>query len=75
MLEPFLDFGCIDPFSVAPWGNRVVFASSEGLFLTDGATWLDLTLSAQMKRYWQQTMAGYSASWRVAGGKIGRAHV
>jgi hypothetical protein len=68
VLEPFLDYGCLDPFSVANWRNRVVFCSSEGIHMTDGATDLDLTASAEMKTYWQATMAGYTSSWRIAGG-------
>lgn len=67
-LEPFLGYGCLDPFSVVSWRNRLVFASSGGIYMTDGATDVDLTANAQMKTYWQSLMAGYSSSWRIAAG-------
>lgn len=68
VLEPFLDYGCLDPFSVALWRNRAVFCSAEGIYMTDGATDADLTAAAEMKTYWQSIMAGYTSSWRIAGG-------
>lgn len=68
VLEPFLDYGCLDPFSVALWRNRAVFCSAEGIYMTDGATDSDLTSTGEMKTYWQSLMVGYSSSWRIAGG-------
>lgn len=72
-LEPFFNDGCIDPFSVAYWQQNVVFASSRGIYLTDGNTITDLTADAQMKSYWTSLVSGYTSSWRVAGG-IYRGH-
>ena len=68
ILEPFFNDGCVDPFSVAFWGQRVVWASSRGIYLTDGASVVDLTQAASMKTYWTSLMSGYSTSWRVAAG-------
>ena len=68
VLEPFLGYGCLDPFSVVSWRNRLVFASSQGIYMTDGATDVDLTANAQMKTYWQSLMAGYSSTWRISAG-------
>ena len=68
VLEPFFNDGCIDAFSIAYWQQRAVFASSRGIYLTDGATIVDLTEAAQMKTYWTSLMSGYTSSWRVAGG-------
>src|SRR5207302_4607859 len=43
VLEPFMpNVGCIDPFSIAYWQNRVVWASSQWIHLSDGATVVDL---------------------------------
>lgn len=70
ILEPFLDFGCIDPFSIVNWTNRVVWASAEGIFMTDGASWVDLTAAAEMKTYWQQLLVNYTSSWRIAAAVI-----
>src|SRR5690242_9190643 len=68
-LEPFLPtIGCIDPHSIAYWQNRLIFAASQGIYLTDGVSNVDLTANAQMKTYWQSLMSGYSSSWRIAGG-------
>jgi hypothetical protein len=67
-LEPFLGYGCLDPYSVVSWRNRLVFCSSGGIYMTDGATDVDLTANAQMKTYWQSLMAGYSSSWRISAG-------
>lgn len=68
VLEPFLDYGCIDPFSVALWRGQAVWASDEGIFVSNGATDLDLTKAAGLKTYWKTQMASYTSSWRIAGG-------
>jgi hypothetical protein len=69
ILEPLApNVGCIDPFSIAYWQNRVVWASSQGIHLSDGATVVDLLANAQMKTYWASLMSGYTSSWRIAGG-------
>lgn len=68
-LEPFVpNVGCIDVHSIAYWSNRVVWASSKGIHMTDGATVIDLTENAQMSSYWSSLMSGYSSTWRIAAG-------
>lgn len=67
-IEPFFDDGCLDPFSVAYWQENVIFASSRGIYLTNGASVVDLTAQAQIKTYWASLVSGYSSSWRIAGG-------
>jgi hypothetical protein len=66
--EPFLAFGCLDPFSVATWNDRVIFANAKGIYMTDGAGWNDLTAKAGMSSYYQAQMASYTTSWRLGGG-------
>lgn len=68
VLEPFFNDGCIDANSIAYWNERVVWASSRGIYLTDGATVVDLTQEAQMKTYWTSLLSGYTSSYRIAGG-------
>jgi hypothetical protein len=68
ILEPFLSVGCLDPFSVVTWNDRVVFANAKGIFMTDGAGWSDLTARAGMSTYWQTTLASYTTSWRLGAG-------
>ena len=66
-LEPLYNDGCIDAFSIAYWGERVIWASSRGIYMTDGASVIDLTAEAQMKTYWSSLFSGY-LGWRIAGG-------
>lgn len=68
VLEPFFNDGCIDPYTVAYWNQRVIWASSRGIYLTDGVSVVDLTADAQMKSYWTSLMASYATTWRIAGG-------
>jgi len=68
ILEPFLSVGCLDPFSVVTWNDRIVFANAKGIYMTDGAGWSDLTARAGMSTYWQTTLLNYTTSWRIAGG-------
>lgn len=68
ILESFLSVGCLDPFSVAQWNDRVVFANAKGVYMTDGAGWADLTARAGMSTYYQTQMASYATSWRLGGG-------
>lgn len=73
ILESFLAVGCLDPFSIAVWNDRVIFANAAGIFMTDGAGWSDLTGRAGMSTYWQTQMASYATSWRLGGG-VYRSH-
>jgi len=69
VLEPFMpNVGCIDPFSLAYWQQNAIFASSSGIYLTNGVSSVDLTAAAQMKTYWQSLMSGYVTTWRIAAG-------
>lgn len=67
ILESFLSVGCLDPFSVAQWNDRVIFANAKGVFMTDGAGWADLTARAGMSTYYQTQMASYATTWRLSG--------
>jgi len=69
VLESFLpSVGCIDAFSIQYWQNRAIWCSPQGIHMSEGTTMVDLTEAAQMKTYWQSLMAGYTSSWRIAGG-------
>jgi hypothetical protein len=69
-LEPlFPNVGCLDSRSIVSWQNRIIFASAQGIYMTDGASVVDLTAGAQTKSYWQSILSGYSrATWVIAGG-------
>jgi hypothetical protein len=69
ILEPFLpNVGCLDNRSIAYWQQNAIFASASGIYMTNGVSTVDLTAAAQMKTYWQSTLAGYGASTTIAGG-------
>ena len=69
VLEPFLpEVGCIDPNSIAYWNENVIWASSQGIYMSNGTATDDLTSDAQMKTYWQSLLSGYATNWRISGG-------
>jgi hypothetical protein len=68
ILEGFMDVGCLDAFSVATWNDQVVFASAEGVYITDGASWVNLTDVGGMRTYWQSMMQSYSGTYKLSGG-------
>jgi len=69
VLEPFLpNVGCIDGFSIAYWQQNAIFASPQGIYMTNGTSSVDLTDAAQLKTYWQSLMSSYATTWRIAGG-------
>lgn len=67
ILENLFSVGCIDHRSIAPWNDKVVFADTDGVYMTDGATFLDLTLAGGMVKYWRDILATYTSSWRIVG--------
>lgn len=60
--DPMWSVGCSDARSIAYWGDRVLFASPEGIFITDGAGYDDLTVKAGMLSWWQEQLSAYSSS-------------
>lgn len=62
ILDPLFDVGCTDARSIAHFGDNIIWANPEGIYITDGSAIDDLTESAGMKLYWAETLAGYSAS-------------
>lgn len=71
VLEPlFVGMGCIDARSVVNWNDLIIWADAKGIYQTDGAVPLDLTVACSMKDLWQDTLVGYTSSWTVAAGVI-----
>jgi hypothetical protein len=70
VLEPLLpNIGCLDSRSIVSWQNQVIFASAQGVYMTDGASTVDLTAGSQTKTYWQSVLNGYNrATWVIAAG-------
>lgn len=68
ILEPVFDQGCLDARSVANHNDFVVFANARGVFMTDGAVFLDLTRAGGMSQYWRSLLSSYTSSWTISAG-------
>ena len=67
-LEPVFEHGCLDARSVATYGDNVIFANAEGVFLTDGAAAVDLTAKGGIGTYWRNLTLSFTSSWTMAAG-------
>lgn len=75
-LQMLFGVGCDDPRSIVEFEDRVVFASSYGIFVTDGSAVDDVTEIVGARPYWEQIMSGYSPStWSIAAGRIRNSYV
>lgn len=66
--ETLFEVGVPDPWSVVVADDRCIFANPQGVYITDGATLVDLTEKGGMKRYWQEQLAAYTSSYTIAAG-------
>lgn len=68
--EPLYDIGCIDARSIVAYGDLVIFANGDGIWMTDGAAQPEnLAETSGFLTYWLTTMSAYAAStWTVAAG-------
>ena len=66
--EPIFQIGCSDPASVATTDDFVIFANSNGVYLTDGSNVADLTRLVGISNDWKTTLSGYAATWTIAAG-------
>lgn len=75
-LQPVGQIGCADARSVAQWGQLLVFASQDGVFVTNGAGFDSLTEKADstgILSYWRDQYATVVAnSGFIAGGILNR---
>jgi hypothetical protein len=46
-------YGCVDPRSVVPWQENLIFANSHGVMLTDGSTIRSLTDQGGISQVWR----------------------
>lgn len=68
VLEKVSDYGCVDDNSIALWNDRVVYADTNGIYMTDGSATTDLTAIGLIQSYWRTLLASYTSSWTLAGG-------
>lgn len=66
--DPAFTVGCLDARSIDYWNEAVVWASSDGVFLSDGVTLIDLSDKGDMTQYWRDLLDGWDTSWTIAGG-------
>lgn len=75
-LQPVGQIGCADSRSIAPWGSYLVFASQEGVYVTNGAGFDSLTEKSDgtgILSYWRTQYATVAAnSGFIAGGIVNR---
>jgi hypothetical protein len=68
--DGYFDVGLVDPLSIAPHRDHIIWASPEGIFRTDGAILDDLTRRGGMLRYWLDTTTDATSAWSFAGATI-----
>lgn len=69
--EPVFQEGCIDARSIVTLGERVIWANSNGVWISDGAAADNLIEQGGLQQYWTSIMKNYVAStYIVAGGLI-----
>lgn len=75
-LQPVGPVGCADARSIQPWGNFVVFASQDGVYVTDGFRFDSLTEKddgSGILSYWRDQYATVAANTgTIAAGVYGR---
>lgn len=64
--DPLFEVGCTDARSIAYWGDKALFANPGGIYITDGATYDDVTALCGMKTWWHDLVI--QAGWTLAGG-------
>lgn len=74
-LEPMFNEGCIDARSIVVTGDKVIWANSNGVHISDGAAIDNLIALGGLQQYWTDTMAAYTSSWSLAGGLYGGYYV
>lgn len=70
--QTLFDSGCVDARSVVVVDDQLVFANTESILVTDGASVLDLTETAGCLPYWRSLMASYTSSYTLAAGAVRR---
>ena len=65
--DPF-NVGCLDARSIVNWNDNVIWAGSQGVYMTDGVTLTDLTEVGGMKNYWKSEVTNFASGWVCAAG-------
>lgn len=60
--------GCVNPHTIVPWRENVIFADERGVFITDGSTVKNLTELGGMGDFWRMIYGNRASSPSVACG-------
>lgn len=67
--DPAFQVGCIDARSIATWNESVIWCGTDGVYVSDGISFTDLTQRGGMVSYWRDELfRNYQADWVVSGG-------
>jgi hypothetical protein len=66
--EPLFSTSTADPASIVVADDICIFANSNGVYMTDGITLVDLTEQGGVSQYWRNRHVSYSSTSTLAGG-------
>lgn len=72
-LQPLGQIGCCDARSIAPWGSYVIFASQDGVWVTNGAGFdslMEKRDGSGILSYWRSLYAQVNAAGGIIAGGI-----
>lgn len=58
-VEKLSDYGCADYRSIATWNGQIIYADTNGVYITDAINTFDLTELGYMSTYYRTLMADY----------------
>lgn len=65
---PVFQQGCIDARSIVTYGDKVLWANADGVWISDGAAIDNLMALGGMRQYWQTLLAGWTSTWTIGAG-------
>lgn len=67
-LEPMFAEGCVDARSIVVYQDQMIWANLNGVHMSDGAGYANLTEQGGIQQYWHDLMQSRSSNWVFAGG-------
>lgn len=59
-VEKLSDYGCVDYRSIATWNSQVIYADTNGVYMTDAINTIDLTEQGLIKTYYRGLLSTYT---------------
>jgi len=67
--QPLGNIGCTDARAITYWQGNVIVCNPEGVFMSGGGAWANLTQRGGIDSYWHSLFSGYNLStWVVSAG-------